>query len=107
MVDVAAQVGSELKSALYQLYGPRFRELILFGSYARGTQHAESDVDFAIVLQDDGFSPASEIMRITPYTTPIGLRHNVVVSVLPVSDKRLNLSPLPIYEAIRAEGIAL
>lgn len=107
MVGVASQVGIELKMALSQLYGPRFSELILFGSYARGTNHTESDVDFAIVLDDDSFSPASEILRITPYTTDIGLRHNIAVSILPVSRQRLRLSSLPVYEAIRSEGITL
>ena len=107
MVNVASQVGTELKLALGQLYGSRFGELILFGSYATGTNHDESDVDFAIVLRDDGFSPASEILRITPFSTDIGLRHNVAVSVLPVSQKRLRVSPLPVYEAIRSEGITL
>lgn len=107
MTDVATQVGSELKTVLHQLYGPRFCELILFGSCARGTQHDESDVDFAVVLRDNDFSPASEILRITPYTTPIGLRHNVPVSILPVSAERLQGSTLPVYEAIRVEGIAL
>lgn len=107
MVYVASQVGQELKTALGKLYGSRFSELILFGSYAKGSYHPESDVDFAVVLADDGFSPASEIMRITPYTTDIGLRYNVAVSILPVSRKRLRVSPLPVYEAIRSEGITL
>ncbi len=107
MVKVASQVGTELKAALYELYGSRFSELILFGSYARGNFHDESDVDFAIVLDDDSFSPASEILRITPYTTDIGIRHNVAVSILPVSVKRLRASSLSVYEAIRSEGIAI
>ncbi len=31
-----------------------FSEAWLFGSYARGNQHDDSDIDIAIVLQDDG-----------------------------------------------------
>ena len=40
----------ELKAALHHLYGPRLRGVYLFGSYARGDQDSESDVDVLIVL---------------------------------------------------------
>ena len=105
MNSLASTVGHELKVALRQLYGPQFRDLILFGSYARNTFHDESDVDFAVVLQDDAFSASAEILRITPYSTEIGIRHRVAASILPVSSRRLQQSAFPVYQAIRTEGI--
>jgi predicted nucleotidyltransferase len=104
---LASTVGHELKLALRQLYGPRFSDLILFGSYARNTFHDESDVDFAVVLQDESFSASAEILRITPYSTVIGIRHHVAVSILPVSSSKLRQSAFPVYQAIRTEGIRI
>ncbi|WP_288429013.1 nucleotidyltransferase domain-containing protein [uncultured Spirosoma sp.] len=104
---LASTVGHELKLALRQLYGPRFSDLILFGSYARNTFHDESDVDFAVVLQDDAFSASAEILRITPFSTEIGIRHHVAVSILPVSSNKLRQSAFPVYQAIRTEGIRI
>jgi len=40
----------ELKQYLRLLYGPRFDQLYLYGSYARGDFHAGSDVDVMVTL---------------------------------------------------------
>ena len=50
----------ELRAALVAIYGSRLREVILFGSYARGEAAADSDVDVAFVL-DDFNRPRPEI----------------------------------------------
>ncbi|MFN8463528.1 MAG: nucleotidyltransferase domain-containing protein [Anaerolineales bacterium] len=42
----------KLKSALKQMYGEQFKEAYLFGSYARGDNDPDSDVDVLIVLAD-------------------------------------------------------
>ena len=43
-----------------------FVKIILFGSYARGNQHPESDIDLAVVFRDfsDPFDLQLEMMRI-------------------------------------------
>lgn len=38
--------------ALRERFGPRLRELVLFGSYARGEAHEDSDVDVLVVVDD-------------------------------------------------------
>jgi len=40
----------QLRSGLNSLYGPRLRGVYLFGSYARGEEDAESDLDVLIIL---------------------------------------------------------
>lgn len=37
---------------LRERFGRRLRELVLFGSYARGEAHDESDVDILVVIDD-------------------------------------------------------
>ena len=41
----------ELKQALQAIYGDRLRGLYLYGSYARGEEIEDSDVDVLIVLE--------------------------------------------------------
>ena len=41
---------TELKSRLMALYGVRMKGLCLYGSYAHGEQHSESDVDVLIIV---------------------------------------------------------
>ncbi len=47
LADILAAVRAELEV----LYGPRLRGLFLFGSFARGDQDAESDIDVLVVLE--------------------------------------------------------
>ncbi|MCP1381511.1 nucleotidyltransferase domain-containing protein [Runella salmonicolor] len=107
MDSTARQVGNQLKKELFQLYGNNLASLILFGSHARGDFDEESDIDFAIVLRDETISPTSEILRITPLSTPIQIENNVLISLLPVSEKRLLTSQQPVYQSIRSEGIKI
>ncbi len=100
-------VGTQLKKELFQLYGNNLASLILFGSYARGDFNEESDMDFAIVLRDEALSPTSEILRITPFSTPIQIENDILISLLPVSEKRLLTSQQPVYQSIRSEGVKI
>ena len=45
-----------LRAALQARFGGRLRELVLYGSYARGQAHDESDVDVLVVV--DGLTEA-------------------------------------------------
>jgi predicted nucleotidyltransferase len=107
MVEKVQRIGQEIKRAATQMYGRRFYELILFGSYARGDFHEESDVDIALVLNDMTISPATEILKFNVYSTEISLRNDTVISILPVTRERLKNSQLPVYQSIRNEGIVL
>ncbi len=100
-------LAAEFKQDLLVLYGDRLAGLILFGSYARGDCQLESDMDFAVVLKDPATRPAAEIFRLAPLSAELSLKHGVMVSVLPVSEQKLNTSGQSIYQAIRTEGIRL
>lgn len=96
---------TEFKRDLQKIYGDQFTELILFGSYARGDFHAESDIDFAVVLRDSTTRTTDEIMRISPLSAELSYKYGVMVSVLPVSAQKLTASMQGVYQNIRKEGI--
>ena len=106
MVDIQL-VSQEFKASLQALYGDRLAEVILFGSYARGDFHEESDVDFAVVLKDLEVLPYKEISNISPFSSEIGMKYSMIVSFLPVSKHRLENSMMPVYQEIRKEGIKI
>ena len=46
VIDIALQYAIAVKSKY------DFAKIILFGSYAKGTQNADSDIDIAVILKD-------------------------------------------------------
>jgi uncharacterized protein len=107
ITEKAIKVSTQLKHTLKELYGNKLSSLILFGSYARGDFNDDSDMDFAVVINDNTISPASEILKISPLSSIIGLEYDVLVSILPVSLYKLSHSQLSVYQSIRSEGLLL
>ena len=52
--------------------------VILFGSHARGEADGASDLDF-LVVQEDGFSRLSEIVRLQAVLSPLRVPAEVIV----------------------------
>lgn len=96
----------ELKKAITNVYKDRLRKLLLFGSWARGENTKDSDIDIAIVLEGDVL-PGKEIDRITDVVYEINLKYNVLISIYPVSEYNYLNTNSPLLINIRKQGIVL
>ena len=97
---------AELKTELRRLYGERLLKLILYGSYARSEASSESDIDLAVLLEGT-VAPVREIDRMLDIITGINLKHNVLISVYPVSTEALHSVRSPLLMNIRKEGVTV
>jgi uncharacterized protein len=79
-----AQIVAQLREGLKELYGDRFRDLLLYGSYARGDAREWSDIDLLLLL-DGPVDTVEEIVRSKDVSWPLSLENDVVLSVMPVS----------------------
>lgn len=100
--DVIAQA---VKNQLHSLYGNRLAKLVLFGSYARGDQNEESDVDFLVVLKDDAIKTGVELRYMNSSLLDLELQFNVTISAHPTTLTRFNSSDYLFYQNVRREGI--
>jgi predicted nucleotidyltransferase len=96
---VAKQVAEELRT----IYGGRLRQVILFGSWARGDAHPESDIDLLVVL-DRVESPWEELRRMDEALWRISLEHDVVISEVPASEEDVRRGSWPLLRRAAAEG---
>ena len=98
---------SNMVSSLCSIYGELLSEVILYGSYARGTQTDESDVDIAIVLLDKPSKKATDLM--IDCVAFHELECGKVLSVIDVNQNMLDKwgDTLPFYKNIKKEGIVL
>lgn len=97
----------EFKAALQALYGDRLRDVVLYGSYARGDYDEESDIDLMVLLNDEQVDTYQEIRRMIDLEADFLLVYGKVISLLPVSYVRYTRSMMPIYQEIRRYGLWL
>lgn len=84
--EVLQTLLAEMRAGLEVEYGDRLRGLYLYGSYARGDQDKESDVDVLIVLDEiQGYG--SEVDRAAQLTSDLSLRYDISISPVFVTAK--------------------
>lgn len=98
------QILKKFRRRVEKLYGKRLKNIVLYGSYARGETTQDSDIDLAIVLDGD-VVPGEEIDRMIDIITEINLKYNVLISVYPVSENNYNTINSPLLLNLRREGI--
>ena len=95
----------EFKRALKEIYGPRFKSLIVYGSYARGEADDGSDLDLLVIL-DRADDPVAEREKLSDVILELSLKYDLVVSVLIASEGSLE-RPSPLFLNLKREGIAV
>lgn len=96
---------SDLQTGLRSMYGDRLRGVYLFGSYARGEQDEESDLDVLIVL-DAVDHYASEIERTGELVSGLSLAYGVSISRVFVSESAWRTGQSVFLANVRDEAIA-
>lgn len=88
---------------LRELYGDRLRQVLLFGSYARGTADEESDIDLLVVL-DEVDSVYAETMAMSEVLWNHTLESGVAVSSVAMSASDFAERASPFLMRVRAEA---
>ncbi|MGQ9571299.1 MAG: nucleotidyltransferase family protein [Thermodesulfovibrionales bacterium] len=96
---------NKLKTEIEKLYGKRFKNIILYGSWARGEATEESDIDVVIILEGKVI-PGKEIDRMIDIITEINLEYGVLISIYPVSESDYSTINSPLLINVRREGVA-
>jgi uncharacterized protein len=95
---------AQLEQGLKELYGDRFRGLLLYGSYARGEATEGSDVDLLLLL-DGPVDLSHEILRIEPIKWPLGLAADALLAVTPVSYQKFQKAETSFLQTVRQEAV--
>ncbi|NJK36872.1 MAG: nucleotidyltransferase domain-containing protein [Oscillatoriales cyanobacterium RM2_1_1] len=95
-----------LKKYLQQEYQDRLKQVMLFGSQARGEATSASDIDILIVLKDP-VDISLELQHTSHFVAQFCLEHNLLVSRFFLPCSRFETENSPFLRNIRREGIVL
>lgn len=90
-----------------EIYGDVIEEIILYGSYVRGQETSESDIDIAVILR---LPDTDELHRkMIDIVVDNELDLEITLSVITIEEDNLNewKSTLPFYKNLLKEGISL
>ena len=100
------QIARDVAGDLRRLYGDRLRSVLLFGSWARGDAHPESDIDLLVVL-DRVDSVWDELRRMDPVLWRHSFENDTVVTALPVAERDVEERKRPVLVRAQAEGLLI
>jgi predicted nucleotidyltransferase len=104
-----AEALARYKGALVERFGERLRELILFGSYARGEAHEDSDVDVMVAVEGLTEAERGEVIDLA-YFQGLAVDDTTLLSPLPYSTEqaaRMRAGGRRLFSDIDREGIPL
>jgi len=98
------QILEEFREKTEKLYGKRLKNIILYGSWARGQATEDSDIDLAVILEGE-VDPCREIDAMIDLITDINLDFETLLSVFPISVTDFKHLNSPLLLNLRREGV--
>jgi predicted nucleotidyltransferase len=94
----------EFREKAEKLYGKRLKNIILYGSWARGQATENSDIDIAVILEGE-VDPCREIDAMIDLITDINLDFETLLSVFPLAAADFRQASSPLTLNLRTEGV--
>ena len=96
----------EIRTRLEAEFSGRLRDVVLYGSFARGEATRESDLDLIVVLQSPVWL-GRDLDRIVKCLYPIQLELDRAIHALPVSEEAFAAAQYGLYRNAKREGLRL
>ena len=105
LTDITEKVALLSKS----VFGDRLDSTLLYGSYARGEQTRESDIDIMVLANVSREGLVSYKKPFIELASELGLAYDVVVTVTLKDTETFNkyLDAVPFYTNVKKEGIKI
>ncbi|HML33225.1 MULTISPECIES: nucleotidyltransferase domain-containing protein [Sporomusa] len=98
---------NEIVYSMKDIFGSKLRQVILFGSYARGEQEEDSDMDIMVLvdLNDSELNQYNNV--IAEVITDISIKYGVLPSIIDKNYEHFHhwVPFLPFYRNVKTEGV--
>ena len=103
------QISEQMAECYRRVYGEKIVSILLYGSYARGDNTDESDIDIVAIVHGERLELQKKLREVWDFSADLGLENDVVVSptVIPYDEYEDYRQVLPYYMNITKEGIRI
>ena len=101
------QIIAQIVSYSKEIFGDKFKSVILYGSYAGGDYYEESDIDIMIMVDMDREELVKYRSRINDFCTDLDLEYSVLLASKLQSQSFFNewKNVLPFYQNVIKDGV--
>lgn len=94
---------------IHNIYGSHVKQIILYGSYARGDYTADSDVDIMILLDISDMEIKDYRHQLSDMTYDFNLDHDLDIKPIAKNEEHFLqwIENYPFYANIQKEGVSL
>ena len=109
MSEIMQDLIDQYVEAVKKIYGSHVRQIILYGSYARGDYHEDSDVDIMILVDMSDLELKAYGQQLSYMTYDFNLDYNLDIKPIAKSETHFKkwIINYPFYSNIYKEGIVL
>lgn len=95
-----------IRPSLEAAFGERLRDVILYGSRARGDHRPDSDIDI-LVLLDGPIALEHDVPATVAALYPLQLELDVPIHASPADARSFEAQEYELYRRVRREGVGL
>ncbi|MGM9570547.1 MAG: nucleotidyltransferase domain-containing protein [Phascolarctobacterium sp.] len=99
----------ELTEQIYNLLGDKLEKVVLYGSYARGDNTEESDVDVLVLTNMAPEENRKILWTLNKIFSRVGLEHDILLSMFLLDKNSFHARKpiLPFYQNIEKDGVVV